>query len=164
MQFGTTNAPVDFQGYINNAIWEALDHFPSANLDDILRYNESEEDHVGHVKWVMQRLLEVGLPLMPEKCEFHKETVWYLGLIISTKRFLWTTIRWKVCGIGAGKWKRKMAGCITLFQYNNSSASVIIIGALSISILRKRNYWQGLRRRMNAMYADWNNTWPLRGW
>jgi hypothetical protein len=27
MQFGTTNAPADFQGYINNAIQEALDDF-----------------------------------------------------------------------------------------------------------------------------------------
>jgi hypothetical protein len=30
-------------------------------------------------------LLEAGLYLKPEKCEFHKETVTYLGLIISTK-------------------------------------------------------------------------------
>jgi hypothetical protein len=32
----------------------------------------------------MQRLLEAGLYLKPEKCEFHKETVRYLGLVIST--------------------------------------------------------------------------------
>jgi hypothetical protein len=33
----------------------------------------------------MQRVLEAGLYLKPEICEFHKETVRYLGLIISTK-------------------------------------------------------------------------------
>jgi hypothetical protein len=54
-------------------------------LDDVLIYSDSEEEHVGHVKWIMQRLLEAGLYLKPEKCEFHKETVRYLGLIISTK-------------------------------------------------------------------------------
>jgi len=85
MQFGTTNAPADFQGYINNAIREALDDFASAYLDEVLIYSDSEEEHVGHVKWNMQRLLEAGLYLKPEKCEFHKETVRYLGLIISTK-------------------------------------------------------------------------------
>jgi hypothetical protein len=85
MQFGTTNAPVDFQGYINNSIREALDDFASAYLDDVLIYSDSEEEHVGHVKWIMQRLLEAGLYLNPEKCEFHRETVRYLGLIISTK-------------------------------------------------------------------------------
>jgi len=33
----------------------------------------------------MQRRLEAGLYLKPEKCEFHKETIRYLGLSISTK-------------------------------------------------------------------------------
>jgi len=41
MQFGTTNAPVDFQGYINNAIREALYEFASAYLDDVLIYIDS---------------------------------------------------------------------------------------------------------------------------
>ena len=85
MQFGTTNAPADFQGYINDAIREALDDCASAYLDDILIYNDSEEEYVSHVKWIIQRLLEAGLYLKPEKCEFHKESVRYLGLIISMK-------------------------------------------------------------------------------
>jgi hypothetical protein len=85
MQFGTTNAPGDFQGYINNAITEALDDFASAYLDDVLIYSNSEEEHVVHVKWIMQRLLEAGLYFKPEKCEFHKEMVKYLALIILTK-------------------------------------------------------------------------------
>jgi hypothetical protein len=50
MQFGTTNAPADFQGYTNNAISEALDDFASAYLDDALIFSDSEEEHVGHVK------------------------------------------------------------------------------------------------------------------
>jgi len=85
MQFGTTNAPADFQGYIHNAILEALEDFASAYLDDILIYSDFEEEHVGYMKWIMQRLLEAGLYLKPEKCEFHKETVRYLGLIMTTR-------------------------------------------------------------------------------
>ena len=54
MPFGTMNAPADFQGYINNAIREALDNFAFAYLDDVLIYSDSEEEHVGHVKWIMQ--------------------------------------------------------------------------------------------------------------
>jgi hypothetical protein len=54
MQFGTTNVPADIQGYINNAIREALDDFASAYQDDVLIYSDSEEEHVGHVKWIMQ--------------------------------------------------------------------------------------------------------------
>ena len=85
MQYETTYAPADFQGYINNAIGEALDNFASAYLDEVLIYSDSEEVHVGHVKWLLQRLLEAGLNLKTEKCEIHMETVRYLGLSISMK-------------------------------------------------------------------------------
>ena len=54
MQFGTKNAPADFQGYINNAIREALDDFTLAYLDNILIYYNLEKEHVGHVKGIMQ--------------------------------------------------------------------------------------------------------------
>jgi hypothetical protein len=33
----------------------------------------------------MERLLQAGLYLKPEKCLFHKDTVKYLELVISTK-------------------------------------------------------------------------------
>jgi hypothetical protein len=84
-QFGTTNAAADFPVGISNAIREVLDDFASVNLDDQLTYGDSEEEPIGHVKWIMQRLLEAGLYLKPEKCKFHKEKVMYLGLMISTK-------------------------------------------------------------------------------
>jgi len=79
------NVPADFQGYINNAIREAFNDFASAYLDDILIYSDSEAEHDGHIKCIMQRLLEAELYLKPKKCEFHKEAIKYLGLIISTK-------------------------------------------------------------------------------
>jgi hypothetical protein len=85
MQFGTTNAAAEFQDYNNNATREALDNFASAYADEVLIYSDSEEENIGHVRWIMQRLLEAGLYLKPEKCEFRKETVRYLELIISTK-------------------------------------------------------------------------------
>jgi hypothetical protein len=49
MQFGTTNAPADFQCYINNAIGEALDDFMSPYLDDGLIHSDLEKEHVGYV-------------------------------------------------------------------------------------------------------------------
>ena len=61
MQFGTTHATADCQGYIDNTIREALDDFASAYRDDILIYSDSEDEHVDHVKWVMQSLLEASL-------------------------------------------------------------------------------------------------------
>jgi len=85
MQFRTTNAPADFESYIINAIRETLDAFESSWLDSISIYSDSEEEHVGHVTWIVQHLLKAGLYLKPEKCEFHHETVRYLWLLITPK-------------------------------------------------------------------------------
>ena len=60
-----------------------LDAFCTAYLDDILIYSETLEEHQAHDKKVLEALSKVGLHLQPEKCEFHKTEVKYLGLIIS---------------------------------------------------------------------------------
>lgn len=60
VQFRATNAPAELPDYINNAIREALDDFASAYLDDGLIYCDSEDEHVGHVIWIMNQLLEAG--------------------------------------------------------------------------------------------------------
>jgi len=75
MQFGMTNAAADFQGYINTTIREVLDDSASAYLGNILIYSHSVEDHVERVMWVIQCLLEAGLYLQSQKCEFPRETV-----------------------------------------------------------------------------------------
>jgi len=81
MLFGLTNAPADFQWFINNILYPFLDNFCIAYLDDILIYLETLEEHKIHVKKVLEVLSKVGLHLKPEKCEFHKRVVRYLGLI-----------------------------------------------------------------------------------
>jgi hypothetical protein len=43
------NASVNFQGYNNDTIREALDLFSSAYLDDILIYSNLVEEHEEHV-------------------------------------------------------------------------------------------------------------------
>jgi hypothetical protein len=83
MPFGLTNAPATFQEYINNALWEHLDDFVIAYLDDILIFSKTPEEHVVHVKKVLQKLREKDIPLKLSKCEFHKDSVSFLGYIVS---------------------------------------------------------------------------------
>jgi hypothetical protein len=40
---------------------------------------------VEHVRRILERLTAAGLHLKPEKCEFHKTEVKYLGLLIGTE-------------------------------------------------------------------------------
>jgi hypothetical protein len=84
MPFGLTNAPASFQHIINDVLRPYLDVFVTAYLDDILIYSDNLEDHRGHVLKVLEALTKAGLHLKPEKCEFHRQEVKYLGFIIST--------------------------------------------------------------------------------
>ena len=71
MPFGLTNAPATFQTYINETLSEYIDCFCSAFLDDTIIYSETLEEHIVHVRQVLQRLSDAGLHLNPRKCEFH---------------------------------------------------------------------------------------------
>jgi transposase InsO family protein len=84
MPFGLTNAPATFQALINNVLREHLDIFVIAYLDDILIYSENEEEHVKHVQTVLDCFRKAKLRLRPEKCEFHKEEVDFLGFTVNT--------------------------------------------------------------------------------
>jgi len=52
-------------------------------LDDILIFTKTKEEHERAVRQVLQVLKENKLFLRPEKCEFCKQRIEYLGLVIS---------------------------------------------------------------------------------
>jgi hypothetical protein len=83
MPFGLTNAPASFQHFINDVLWPYLDVFITAYLDNILIYSDNLDEHRIHVQKVLQALCDADLHLKPEKCEFHRQEVTYLGFIIS---------------------------------------------------------------------------------
>ncbi len=62
-----------------------LDQFIYIYLDDILIFSHSLQEHVQHVRQVLQRLLENGLYVKAEKCVFHVQSVPFLGYIVSAK-------------------------------------------------------------------------------
>ena len=52
-------------------------------VDDILIYSDNPELHCKHVREVLRRLRENGLYAGANKCNFHEDTVEYLGYILS---------------------------------------------------------------------------------
>lgn len=85
MPFGLCNAPGTFQSLINDAIREYLDDFSTAYLDDILVYSQTRDEHVQHVRKILQRMREHKLQLDIRKCRFIAQEVKYLGMFISTE-------------------------------------------------------------------------------
>jgi hypothetical protein len=61
MPFGLTNRPAIYQRFINNVLFDYLDDFYIAYLDDILIYLENELNHQEHVYKVLLRLCKAGL-------------------------------------------------------------------------------------------------------
>jgi hypothetical protein len=84
MGFGPCNGPATFQRYINETLFEYLNVFCTAYLDDVLIYSQNLEEHQEHVKLVLQRLMDAGLEVDIRKCEFHVTKTKFLGLIVST--------------------------------------------------------------------------------
>lgn len=84
MFFGMTNSPATFQWMMNTIFADLITSGKVAvYLDDILIYSSDLEEHRLITREVLRRLEANDLYLRPEKCEFEKTEVEYLGLIIS---------------------------------------------------------------------------------
>ena len=79
MPFGLTNAPATFQTLMNQILRPYIDKFVLVYLDDILVYSNSEEEHVEHLRLVLEALRKHKLYARPRKCSFDKPTVEFCG-------------------------------------------------------------------------------------
>ena len=83
MPFGLTNAPATFQRLMNQLFCGKAWDFVFVYLDDLLIVSKSVQEHLGHLKKVLDRLDEAGLRLKPQKCIFVQQQVKYLGHTIT---------------------------------------------------------------------------------
>jgi hypothetical protein len=84
MYFSLTNSPATFQTMMNEIFQDLItDGVVSMYLDDILIFTNSLEEHCRIKRLVLDRMREHKLYLRPEKCEFEKTRIEYLGIIIS---------------------------------------------------------------------------------
>lgn len=59
-----------------------IDYFIFVYLDDVLVYISTLEDHLIHIRKVLQNLHDAKLYLKRSKCEFGKQYLVYLGYIV----------------------------------------------------------------------------------
>ncbi len=84
MPFGLSNSPSVFQAFINDVFRDMLNQWVIVYIDDILIYSETYEEHVKQVRAVLKHLMQHHLYAKAEKCEFHQETISFLGYVISS--------------------------------------------------------------------------------
>lgn len=82
MPFGLTNAPAVFQALVNGVLRDFINRCAFVYLDDILIFSKYQAEHENHMRQILQHLLENRLFVKGEKCEFHVDTVAFLGYII----------------------------------------------------------------------------------
>jgi hypothetical protein len=84
MYFGLTNSLATFQMMMNEIFQDLItEGVVSMYLDDILIFTNSLKEHHQITCLVLDRMREHKLYLRPEKCEFEKTRIEYLGVIIS---------------------------------------------------------------------------------
>lgn len=82
MPFGLRNAPATFQRLMDNVLTGLQGNELFVYLDDIVIYAKSLQEHTVKFNRLMSRLREANLKLQPDKCEFLRREVGYLGHVI----------------------------------------------------------------------------------
>ena len=92
MFFGLTNSSATFQMMMNTIFWKEVgEGWLLVYMDDITIHttkhpHRTEEQHTIHyreyVHWMLDKLKEHDLYLKPKKCQFEKNKIEYLGVIV----------------------------------------------------------------------------------
>ena len=85
MLFGLTNAPATFQCLMENCLGDLHLNWCIIYLDNIIVYSKTPEEHLERLEAVFKKIGKAGLKLKPNKCEFFKSEITYLGHIVSNK-------------------------------------------------------------------------------
>ncbi|GBG76683.1 hypothetical protein CBR_g22900 [Chara braunii] len=83
MPFGLTNAPATFQRAMNDIFRDILEQYVLVYLDDILVYSRTLEEHLRHLRNVLDRLCIHGFYAKLSKCRFAQHKVDFLGHSVS---------------------------------------------------------------------------------
>ena len=79
LPMGLCNAPGTFMQLMNNIFADVLDKHVLCFLDDILIFSRTEEEHLRHVRLVLERLRAQELYVKTSKCAFMQREVEFLG-------------------------------------------------------------------------------------
>ena len=83
MPFGLQGAPATFQRMMDRMI-RGMEEFAASYIDDLVVYSRTWEEHLSHIRQVLQRLRDAGLTAKARKCQFGMEQCLYLGHLVGS--------------------------------------------------------------------------------
>ena len=85
MPFGVCNGAATWQILMELVLQRLQRQICLIYLDDVIVYSKNFEEHVQRLDLVLERIVEAGLKLKPEKCEMLRSKVVFLEHVVSEK-------------------------------------------------------------------------------